>query len=274
MTALFRKLPAFKGKNRLAGLLFNKTLQTAKDVLVDGRYGCSYLLPNLVENVSREIFINGIYEQATSDLIAERSPQNGVFLDLGANIGAISVPLHKQRPGLRIIGVEAAPWLFSYLQQNFDRNGLDSRSLVNKALFYEDDRDIDFFAPDLKFGKGSLSPTYTDKATKVRTVTLDTLIAQLQLPRVDLIKIDVEGHEYNVFRGAGLLLGRADAPDILFEFEDWAENAAQLSPGTAQTYLLSKGYALFRVSDGSRLESMPQAISKGSTMLLATKKNK
>ncbi|HLX67114.1 MAG TPA: hypothetical protein VKR41_08965, partial [Puia sp.] len=67
MDALFRSLPAFKGKNRLAGVLLKKKLQTTKDILVKGRYDCSYLLPNVIENVSREIFINGIYEPQTSD---------------------------------------------------------------------------------------------------------------------------------------------------------------------------------------------------------------
>jgi FkbM family methyltransferase len=273
MDALFRNLPAFKGKNRLAALFLKKKLDTSKDILVRGKYACSYLLPNLIENVSREIFINGIYEQDTSDFFVGRSPQNGVFLDLGANIGAISVPLYRKRNDLRIVGVEAAPWLFPYLQRNFEQNGLGNASLVNKALFNKDDQDIDFYAPDVKFGKGSLSPTYTDKAIKVRTIRLDTLIGQLQLPRVDIIKIDVEGHEYHVFEGAEMLLGRPDAPDIFFEFEDWAENAAKLAPGTAQSYLLTKGYALYKVEDGNRLNALAQPLTKGSTMLLATKKD-
>jgi FkbM family methyltransferase len=274
MDALFRSLPAFKGKNRLAGVLLKKKLQTTKDILVKGRYDCSYLLPNVIENVSREIFINGIYEPQTSDFFVGRSPENGVFLDLGANIGAISVPLYRRRKDLRIIGVEAAPWLFPYLQRNFAHNGLDSASLVNQALFNKDDEDIDFFAPDVKFGKGSLSPTYTDKPIKVRAVRLDTLIRQLQLPRVDIIKIDVEGHEYHVFQGAELLLGGSDAPDVLFEFEDWAEDAAKLAPGTAQNFLVARGYSLYELEDGARLRPLSQPLTTGSTMLLATKKSK
>jgi FkbM family methyltransferase len=272
MDALFRSLPVFKGKNRLAGFLLKKKLQTCKDILVEGKYGCRYLLPNLIENVSRDIFVNGIYEQDSSDFLAGRSPQQGIFLDLGANIGAISIPLYKKRKDLRIFGVEAAPWLFPYLQRNFEQNGLSKTSLVNKALFNSDDQDIDFFTPDVKFGKGSLSPTYTDKATTVRTVKLDTLIGQWQLPRVDIIKIDVEGHEYHVFGGAEILLGRSDAPDILFEFEDWAEDAAKLKPGTAQNFLITKGYSLYKLGDGARLYPMSEPFTKGSTMLLATKR--
>jgi FkbM family methyltransferase len=272
MDALFRSLPAFKGKNRLAGMLLKKKLQTSKDILVRGKYGCSYLLPNVIENVSREIFINGIYEPETSDFFAERSPQDGVFLDLGANIGAISVPLYQKRRDLRIIGVEAAPWLFPYLQRNFEQNGLERASLVNKALFNKDDEDIDFFAPDVKFGKGSLSPTYSDKPIKVRAIRLDTLVGQLQLPRVDIVKIDVEGHEYHVFQGAEKLLGGSNAPDILFEFEDWAEDAAKLAPGAAQNLLMAKGYSLYELGDGGRLRPLSGPLTTGSTMLLATKK--
>ena len=274
MDALFRSLPAFKGKNRLAGVLLKKKLQTSRDILVRGRYGCTYLLPNVIENVSREIFINGIYEPATCDFFVRRSPHNGVFLDLGANIGAISVPLHHKRKDLRIIGVEAAPWLFPYLRRNFEQNGLDGDSLVNKALFNKDDEDIDFFAPDVKFGKGSLSPTYSDKPIKVRAVRLDTLVRQLRLPRVDIIKIDVEGHEYHVFQGADMLLSGVDAPDVLFEFEDWAEKAANLAPGTAQHFLMAKGYSLYQLEEGARLRPLSQPLTTGSTMLLATKKNK
>lgn len=273
MDSLFRTLPVFRGKNRLAGMLLKRKQQTLKDVVIRGKYGCSYLLPNLIENVSQNIFINGIYEQETLDFLAKRSPRDAIFLDLGANIGAISVPLHQKRKDLKIVGVEAAPWLFPYLQRNFGENGLDAESLVNMALFNKDGIDIDFFSPDVKFGKGSLSPTYTDKATKVRSVTLDTLINQIRLSHVDVIKIDVEGHEYNVFLGAGTLLGSPDAPDILFEFEDWAEDCAKLPKGAAQGYLMSKGYDIYEMSGGTRIRRLSRPLTKGSRMLFATKKH-
>lgn len=272
MDALFRKLPLFKGKQRLARLLLKKDLANGKDISVKGRFGSSYLLPNLIENVSLEIFINGIYEKATSDFFVKRLAPGGVFLDLGANIGAISIPLYRQRKDIKIVCVEAAPWLFPYLQKNLEQNGFKDAVLVNKALFNTDNQEIDFYSPDEKFGKGSLSPTYTDKAVKVKTVRLDTLLHELRIDEVDTIKIDVEGYEYHVFQGAGKLLAGPGAPDILFEFEDWAENLAKLAPGSAQTYLLEKGYQLFRLDIRGQLHPLSQALTKGSTMLLATKR--
>jgi FkbM family methyltransferase len=274
MDALFMRLPLFKGKQRLAKLLLKKDLANGKkDICVKGRFGCSYLLPNLIENVSLEIFINGIYEKATSDFFVKRLAQGGVFLDLGANIGAISIPLYQQRNDIKIVCVEAAPWLFPYLQKNLDQNGFKEAILINKALFNTDNEEIDFYSPDEKFGKGSLSPTYTDKAVKVKTIRLDTLLRDLNLSKVDTIKIDVEGYEYHVFQGAEKLLAGQDAPDILFEFEDWAEELAKVAPGSAQAYLREKGYRLFRLDSKAHLHALEgEVLTKGSTMLLATKR--
>jgi len=154
MDALFRKLPLFKGKQRLARLLLKKDLANGKDICVKGRFGSNYLLPNLIENVSLEIFINGIYEKATSDFFVKRLSPGGVFLDLGANIGAISVPLYQQRKDIKIVCVEAAPWLFPYLQKNLEQNGFKDAVLVNKALFNTDNEEIDFSQVDARFSVG------------------------------------------------------------------------------------------------------------------------
>jgi FkbM family methyltransferase len=272
MDALFRKLPPFKGKHRLARLFFKATLANATDTLIKGKYNCTYLLPNLIENISLEIFIDGIYEKGTSDFFVKRLRPGGIFLDLGANIGAISIPLCKQREDCIAVCVEAAPWLFSYLKQNLEQNDLNNVTIVNKALFNTDDEELNFYSPDKKFGKGSLSPVYTDKAVKVNTIKIDTLLDQLKLERVDMIKIDVEGYEYSVFQGAENLLAGENAPDILFELEDWAEKAAGVPIGSAQQLLMDKGYKLFKMDDGGELRVLPKPLTTGSTMLFATKR--
>jgi FkbM family methyltransferase len=275
MSFIFRKLPLFKGKFRLAKFLFKKNIKKAKDIWIKGKYGCVYLLPNLIENVSFEIYVNGIYEQDTSDFLAKNIPSGGVFLDLGANIGAISTPLSKRRRDIRIICVEAAPRVFGYLEKNLAGNGLTDIYKVNKALFYTDNDELDFFSPDEKFGKGSLSPVFTADAQKVTTIKLDTLIRQLNLPKVDLIKIDVEGYEYHVFKGAETLLSGQEAPDILLEFVDWAEELAKdISIGDAQRLLKSCGYRIFYFSENkTAMVEVKEIIITGSYMLYATKKS-
>ncbi len=274
MSSFFRQLPQFKGKLSLARFLFTKNREKAKDIWIKGKYGCTYLLPNLIEDVSFEIYVNGIYEQSTSDFLAERIPPGGVFLDLGANIGAISIPISRRRKDIKIVCVEASPRIFGYLEKNLAENGLTDISKVNKALYYTDNDELDFFSPDEKFGKGSLSPVFTTKAQKVATIKLDTLVGQLALPKVDMIKIDVEGYEYHVFKGAEALLSGKEAPDIFFEFVDWAEQQAMgISVGDAQRLLQTYGYRIFYFNESKKaMDEVKGVVVTGFYSLYATKK--
>lgn len=272
LDALFRKLPVFKGKVRLAKFLFSRSQTRRKDVIVNGKYGCRYRLPNLLENISFEVFINGIYEEVTSDFFVRRLPQDGVFLDLGANIGTITIPLKQRRTDARIVCVEAAPWLLGYLEDNLSRNRFTDVRTIGKALYDKDDVVLEFYSPDEKFGKGSLSPVYTREGVKVTTITLDTLVRQMGLDKTHLIKIDVEGYEYHVFKGGSGLLGGQDAPDILFEFAGWAEEQAGLKKGSAQQILKDYGYSLFEFDEGGSLHPLEGIMADGNAMLLATKR--
>jgi FkbM family methyltransferase len=273
MESIFRKLPAFRGKGRAARILFKRKIEREKDLKVDGRMGCKYILPNVMENIGFDIFINGIYEQETSGFITEKMPVNGVFLDLGANIGAITVPVHHKRKDIQIVCVEAAPSVYAYLRKNLEINRADQVYSINKALFYTDNERVGFYSPDEKFGKGSLSPVFTEKVTYVDTIKLDTLLKELGIRKVDMIKIDVEGFEYHVFKGAESLLSGEDAPDIIFEFVDWAEKSAGgVSIGSAQQLLIDRGYRIFYFNDLGKMKEVEGILRKGYSMLLATKK--
>lgn len=86
MYKIFQIIPPFKGKLRLARVLFGK-YRTEKTFIVPG--GLTFVVPNLIENVSFELFVNGTYEVNSLKIISENLPKNGVFIDVGANIGAI-----------------------------------------------------------------------------------------------------------------------------------------------------------------------------------------
>jgi len=271
MDRLFRSLPAFKGKGRLARFLMANDVKNKKDIEVTGKYGCKYLLPNIFESIGFDIFINGEYEPGIQQLISRLLPANGCFLDLGGNIGAIVIPAAKLRPDIKAVSVEAAPWIFKYLQENINKNGLGNVQLINNALFDKDDEELDFFSPHDSFGKGSLSPVFTREAVKVRSKKVDTLIKELNLGKIDLVKIDIEGYEYFVFKGSESLLNSPDAPILIFEFVDWAEKLAMgLEPGSAQRLLMEMGYMLYEIQ-GSKLIKRDTYFTSGTYNLVASK---
>ena len=272
MDSMFRKLPVFRGKGLAARILFKRKIGRERDLTVTGKFGCEYRIPNVLENIGFDIFINGIYEQQTSGFIAGKMPVNGIFLDLGANIGAITIPVHNKRKDIKIICVEAAPSVYSYLLENLERNHADKVYSVNKALFYTDNERVGFYSPDDKYGKGSLSPVFTEKVVYIDTVKLDTLLNELGIQQVDMIKIDVEGFEYHVFKGAESLLSFKDAPDIIFEFVDWAEKAAGIGVGSAQQLLIDKGYHIFYFDVIGKMNKVNGILKEGYFMLFATKR--
>lgn len=271
---IFRYLPDFRGKRRLGRLLFHRKIKTSRDVNVKVPSGIQYLLPNLQEALAYDIFINGIYEPATHQFFLNRLPPSGLLLDLGANIGSVSIPLLKARRDLTCIAVEAAPWIYRYLQHNVSVNGLEAQvQLHNRALWVESDQQLPFYSSADKFGTGSLSPVFTKESVMVPTITVDDLIRDQGIGRVDMIKIDIEGYEYFAFQGARKLLERADAPEILFEFVDWAQELAGVSPGADQELLRSYGYQIYRYSPEKRKWLYTDNLTTGFHMLLASKKN-
>lgn len=272
LNGLIRSLPDFKGKRRLVRFLTKAEIERSSDTVISGRFGCKYLLPNIKESVSFEIFCNGIYEADTNAFLYKLLPANGVFLDLGANIGSVTIPLLKRRPDLQCICVEAAPWIFDYLRKNRDINfSNESIELINKALLDRDNVVLPFYSPKEKFGKGSLSPVFTDVGIPVTSITVDSIVKEFKLSRVDTIKIDIEGFEYFAFKGAESLLSGPNAPDILFEFVDWAEKKAGVETGQAQRLLLEKGYRLY-IPDKDQLRKIEKVITEGTEMLFASKK--
>ena len=92
------------------------------------------------------------------------------------------------------------------------------------------------------------------------------------LEAVGFIKIDVEGYEHYAFKGAENLLRKDDAPGILFEFADWAENLASgLKAGDAQRILKDFGYDLFIFNVDQSITPINDILTEGNFMLFAKK---
>ena len=270
---LLRSIPPFKGKQRLARFLLSPKIRAGKEITVLGKFGCIYKLPNIKENIGFEILINGIYEIETISFICKRVNRSGIVLDVGANIGAISIPVCKQRQDIQMIGLEAAPWVFEYLKLNVETNNVSNIRLINKAISDRSGIEVEFFSPKDKFGKGSLAPVFTEESVKVETITLDELSDAYKNRSIDFIKVDVEGFEALAFRGGGRLLSRPEAPDILFEFVDWAEELAGEKPGNAQLLLLNYGYDLYLFEHGKIGDRLETPLIKGGYLIFATKRN-
>lgn len=259
------------GKTRLGQALLRPFLSKEPATLNDS-FGCSFVLPSFAEPIALEIFTFGAYEAGTRRLILDYLRDGGVFLDVGANIGALTIPITKERPNSSIICVEADPAIFQILTDNLKRNGCSNVKAISCVAGDADEKPISFYrAPKERFGMGSIGHQFDAPPITLKLRMVDTMLAELGIERVDVIKIDVEGAELGVLRGARRLLSSPSPPVVIFEFADWAEaRIPEQKPGDAQLELISHGYRLFPInSDGTRGKELSEPMCSGGSMIIA-----
>jgi FkbM family methyltransferase len=239
-------------------LILGSCIESSDIVVECGERG-RFFVPCLREPVAFELLINGAYESETLALLLKAISGKGTFVDVGANIGAFTVPLAKQLNSVTVVAIEASPAVYPYLARNIELNDLRNVRLHHCAALDSDRDTVAFYeAPKDHFGMGALAAQFSGKAVPVTARTLDSILAEDGIERVDVLKVDVEGFEGRVFAGAMKLLTGSRAPTIIFEFCDWAERRVQNARiGYAQRFLMDLGYSIFRLADFISLRTQP-----------------
>jgi FkbM family methyltransferase len=139
---------------------------------------------------------------------------SGVAIDIGANLGEWTLPLaHAVGRAGRVLAIEPAPRAADSLAKTFAANALTHVELIRCAV---DDHDgtAEFAVPIVTSartdtGTARIGPAASGyEGLTVALRSLDSLTAERRLDRIDLIKIDVEGHERQVLDGAQATLAR------------------------------------------------------------------
>ena len=146
------------------------------------------------------------------------APAGGVAIDIGANLGEWAVPLAKAvGPNGRLLCCEPNPAMAAALSATLAINNLPHAQVLAVALS-SDDGEGRLAIDGVDSGRSHLA----DKGVAVRLRSLDSLVAEHRLDRLDLVKIDVEGHEASVLEGMKSLLRNNDC---FLQIESWPQNA-------------------------------------------------
>lgn len=125
----------------------------------------------------------------------------GDFIDVGANLGVVSLVLAKRFPNRRIIACEPLPSTFAALEENIRRNAANITAL---QVAISDTDGTAAFAENNCRARASLANYFDSRTQPVRVRRLDGLMDELRIDRVALLKIDVEGFEPEVLRSTPL----------------------------------------------------------------------
>lgn len=173
-------------------------------------------LPDPKDHIQQQIRHHGrFYEQAMLDEVAPRLPEHALVVDVGANIGNHTVYLSKVM-GLKVIAVEPNPPALRLLRQNIQLNEVhDQVELHAVALGAEDGEATMQDNDPNNLGRASVAmrKAGTPRDVTVQVRRLDDIVGNRH---PSLIKIDVEGMEPAVLRGATAVLQRVH-PDLLIE---------------------------------------------------------
>ena len=160
------------------------------------------------------------------------------FVDVGANIGSYTLLAAGCLEGVQVTAVEPDAAARAQLLENLDLNGVTSVTVVAAALGAR------VGSVAFTMGRDSLNRIATGSDREVVQVPMRTLDQLAGDRPATLVKIDVEGAELEVLRGAERTLAQNPPPAILFELNHSCE-AFGSSPQAIGAFLAANGYRLF-----------------------------
>jgi FkbM family methyltransferase len=210
--------------------------------------------------VQETIMLEGTWERNTTAYIGTTLQPGDVFLDIGANAGYFTLlASYWVRAGGKVLAVEPNPPMAIQLRENVARSGL-TNVLIEEGACSETTGVRSLFVGN-SYTRGNASfyknprndrpPAGKSASIDVRCTPVDELCDKYRLPRVDLLKLDVEGAELEVLRGMSATLTRW-RPRIVVEIFPAAVDSVT-------AYISQFGYTVSSLGEHSNFLCSPAA---------------
>lgn len=229
VSSVLHLYPFLSGCGTLANCFVARQLVPESQDAVWARVRGAPCLVPLNDLVGRAIFLVGDLDRKITAVIDRCVRVGDIVMDVGANLGLETLILaNKVGPGGRVHAFEPSPPTLAYLEATLAANPSLPVTLHRTALGDAPGK-LSLEVPVGNAGRASLIDTGTLADTTTYDIEVqvaaDVVRAQA-LPRIDFVKIDVEGFEHNVLKGM-LSLPKAQLPRIvLFEEHDPARSQA------------------------------------------------
>jgi FkbM family methyltransferase len=198
---------------------------------------------------------HNIEENGELRLLQLLLPHCTTVFDVGANVGNWSALALKINPRLKIHCFEPGRAAFEQLQERggaiFNNLGLSSEPAEMKLWIFTESATTNslYKRQGLEDGWGLSEPK---QAETVRLDTVDAYCQRLGITEIDLMKVDVEGHELEVFKGAAAMLAQSRIKRVQFEYGGCDIDARVLLKDFFEMFS-SYGYTLHKIfPDGPR----------------------
>ncbi len=227
----------FRGKLRLLNRLVPR--QGERDASV---FGYRITL-DLQDEVQRQMYL-GVFEPKETRWALDRLQPGQTFVDVGANVGYFTLLAARTvGPTGCVVAIEPSPYAFARLETTVRGNQLTQVRPVRCALGSEHGTVL-LYVPPASWGNHSptMVPTPGWEPVPTDVLTLDHCMSDCAIETVDLLKMDVEGYETHVLRGATRCLTDRRIRAVLCEFNDHWLRGAGSSPEELYNVLIESGF--------------------------------
>lgn len=209
---IFKETPNFKSISTDTGLI--------KGDFDGTNFFIKYRSKDIIES---HIYLDGLWEPHIVKLISSfLSNCDGSIIDIGANIGAISIPLAKKHHDLNFFLFEPHPEIFKELKNNIDYNRLKNVHPINVAISDSPGDEVTLYAANNNTNRGlsSLKLNHDNsnhEKINVKCLSIDKFFENKNL-KIDIIKIDTQGTELQILLSSKKIIQK-NKPIIIFEFD-------------------------------------------------------
>lgn len=220
------------------------------------RHGAKLMVtPSALDFFTSMASSNWSFDYWVMDTCASLLPAGGVFYDVGANVGYLSVEMARMRPDCSgIVSFEPQAEMARNLERSGALNAMGALQVVNACV---GDRNGDAVLV-LERHAVHAHISYpgreqTGRTVPARMIRIDDLVESGEAPAPDVMKIDVEGFEYQVLSGAADTISRV-APHVVFELSETTARFAR-APVDFFEFFRARGDYAFEIAMGSYRES-------------------
>lgn len=196
-------------------------MKLAKITTPDGQF----LIPNSDDHIKYALEIDGVWEKPTLDICREYLKIDSIVIEVGAHIGSHTIPIAKICKEGLVYAFEMQRMLINLNITNSVINGLTNivhfREAVSDTNELKIFKEVDYsgFYLDKEVNSGAVRIQAIDEKDGIVPTNLTTLDVKFKfLNKLNLLKIDAEGHEVNILKGAMELI-KKHKPLILTEFD-------------------------------------------------------
>jgi FkbM family methyltransferase len=239
----FRDFPWRRGRG-LANRVFGRFLQVK---VFDG---VSLRLINPLEYHQWMLLCaNNAFENDVTQLLSTALRPGMVFFDIGANLGYYTL-LASARVGRQghVHAFEPAPAQYRHLEMNARLNQARNVTLNNCALAETAEEREFYLSEGWNHGTHSLgNAAGKTGGIRISCATLDEYVHRARVARIDVMKVDVEGAEWLVFRGGERTFSLAPPRLLVFEACERHAQALGFSTVEVKKFLARRGYSIYRL---------------------------